>query len=83
MEMRRAGKFKEVVGRARSLWLFTCTGARAPYLVRDIVQNGVRNIICSAHDFSASVEAAKTRLGTVNWLFFGRNAILAPLLEML
>jgi hypothetical protein len=39
MEMRRAGKFQKVVGRARSLWFFTRAGERAPYLVREIVQN--------------------------------------------
>jgi hypothetical protein len=48
MEMRRAGKFHEVVGRARSLWLFTRAGARAPYLVRGIVQNGARGILFAA-----------------------------------
>jgi hypothetical protein len=33
------GEFQDVVGCARSLRLFTCAGARAPYLVREIVQN--------------------------------------------
>jgi hypothetical protein len=48
MEMRCAGKFQEVVGRARSLWLFTRAGARAPYLVCEFVQNGARGILFAA-----------------------------------
>jgi hypothetical protein len=48
MEMRRAGKFQEVVDRARSLWLFTRAGARVPYLVHEIVQIGARGILFAA-----------------------------------
>jgi hypothetical protein len=48
MEMGRAGKFQKVVGRARSLCLFTRAGARAPYLVREIVQNGACGILFAA-----------------------------------
>jgi hypothetical protein len=52
MEMRR-GKFQEVVGRARSLWLLTRAGAKVSYLVREIVQNGTREILFTARKILA------------------------------
>jgi hypothetical protein len=76
MEMRCVGKFQEVVGRAR--W-----SEGAIFGAQNCAKWRARNIICSARDFSASVGAAKTHLRVVNWRFFGRGAILAPLLEML
>jgi hypothetical protein len=61
MEMRRAGKFQKVVGRARSLCLFTCAGARAPYLVREIVQNGACGILFAARAILARLLARPKR----------------------
>jgi hypothetical protein len=75
------GVFSRWLAFTRSLWLFTRAGARVTYLVRGIVQNSVRKILFAAR--ARAVRAAKIRLHVLYRRFFGRDAILAPLLEML
>jgi hypothetical protein len=62
MEMRRAGKFQKVVSRERSLCLFTRAGARAPYLVCEIVQNGACEILLAARMILARLLARPKRV---------------------
>jgi hypothetical protein len=66
MEMRRAGKFQEVVGHALAVAFHARWSEGAIFNARDCAKWCMWNIICSAHDFRASVGAVKTCLGAVN-----------------
>jgi hypothetical protein len=83
-EGRREGSFQPAVGvGALAVALHARWSECGIFSALDCAKWRAWNIISTVRDFNASVGAAKIHLRAVDRRFFGRGAILAPLLEML